>query len=102
MQSSEVHCHWNSDPSETLKKLWGQRVYREREQFMWKGKDATVIQRKSPKNEKTPNEQALGKSGKKKLPFRRKKPLAEPGQTKLIGSFYCGGVAALHEFLLKD
>lgn len=23
-------------------------------------------------------------------------------QTNLIGSFYCGGVAALHEFLLKD
>lgn len=30
MQSSEAHCHWNSDPSETLKKLWGQRVQRER------------------------------------------------------------------------
>lgn len=98
MQSSKVHCHWKT--FRNIKKTLGTERA-QREQFMWKGKDDAVIQRRR-KNEKAPNVQALGKSRKKKLPFRRKRPPPEPGQTNLIGSFYCGGVAALHEFLLKD
>lgn len=65
-------------PFRNIKKLWGQSA--QREQFMWKGKDDTVIQRRKQKKWESPNVQALGKSRKKKLPFRRKKPRPEPGQ----------------------
>lgn len=34
---------------------------------------------KNPNNQTTPKEKALGDSGEEKLPFNRKKPLAEAG-----------------------
>lgn len=76
MQSSEVHSHWKSDPSETLKNF-GDGECTERAIYV----ESYRRYSNTKKKKKWGNPKcALGKSRKKKLPFRRKKPRPEPNQ----------------------